>query len=144
MAMRYVRRAHPFFARRFICTMVLPKPMAKRDKIILPKGLCECATNQNKEVREKLHFGPRTWYSHENISIEANEPATHTHSRPFTELNEKTKSTDEREKKNKRMRNNDFGSKTSGSRTNVLFSLNENVFVCVHCFDVGYFFFSLQ
>lgn len=29
------------------------------------------------------------------------------------------------------MRNNDFGSKTSGSRTNVLFSLNENVFVFV-------------
>lgn len=54
--------------------------MAKRDKIILPKGLCECATNQNKEVREKLHFGPRNWYSHENISIEANEPATHTQS----------------------------------------------------------------
>lgn len=45
-----------------------------------------------------------------------------------TELNKKTKST---LLKNKRMRNNDFGLKTSGSRTNVLFSLNRNVVVCV-------------
>lgn len=47
---------------------------------------------------------------------------------PVTELNKKTKST---LRKNKRMRNNDFGLKTSGSRTNVFFfSLNRNAVVC--------------
>lgn len=64
-----------------------------------------------------------------------------------TELNKKTKST---LRKNKRMRNNDFGLKTSGSRTNVLFSLNRNVVVCVrallsvHCSVFGYTFFVIR